>query len=179
MKPIVAISILIVVATTAFYFSFKNYFGFNNLMNDQPPTQNELNNDNISSPTLDKSGVVEGSLSFPSEYIPTDLTVCAETESGNKVNCSTEQIKDTRFTNGVGYSLMLPVGDYYIYSVSDSFNPNYKAYYNEFVECGLSVNCSSHNNILVNVSEDETVTNIDPIDWYNQNPATDEPTPYI
>jgi len=45
---------------------------------------------------------------------------------------------------------------------------DYKAYYSEFVTCGLSVNCPSHKPIPVAVKTGETVNDIDPQDWYKQ-----------
>lgn len=115
-----------------------------------------------------QTGTIEGSLSFPSEGIPQDLQVCAETLMGVQFECTSTHIQDSKYTYGSGYKLELPPGKYYVYAQVPSFNSGYKAYYNEFVTCGLSVECQSHEPIEVNVSAGETVTGVDPQDWYNQ-----------
>ena len=117
---------------------------------------------------LTQSGTIEGSLSFPSEGIPADLQVCAETLIGVQFECTSTHIQDSKYTYGSGYKFELPPGKYYVYAQVPSFNSGYKAYYSEFVTCGLSINCSSHKPIEVEVSAGATVTGVDPQDWYNQ-----------
>lgn len=119
-------------------------------------------------PSKNEGGTIEGSISFPSETIPADLVVCAETLQGVQVKCTNEHIENIKYTYRVGYKMELPTGKYYVYSQVPSMQTGYKAYYNEFVTCGLSVNCTSHKNIIVEVMEGETLTGIDPQDWYNQ-----------
>ncbi len=123
------------------------------------PTQAEV---------LPQTGTIEGSLSFPSEGIPADLKVCAETLLGVQFECTSTHIQDSKYTYGSGYKLELPPGKYYVYAQAPSFNSNYKAYYSEFVTCGLSINCPSHKPIEVEVTSGATLTGIDPQDWYNQ-----------
>lgn len=118
-------------------------------------------------PAEEKLGMIEGSISFPSEGIPDDLIVCAETIEGIQIKCTNERINDPKYTYRVGYKMELPVGKYYVYSQLPSRGDNYKAYYNEFVTCGLSINCTSHKNIVVEVKAGETTNYIDPHDWYN------------
>lgn len=117
---------------------------------------------------LTQTGTIEGSLSFPSEGIPQDLQVCAETLIGVQFECTLSHIQDSKYTYGSGYKLELPPGKYYVYAQVPSFNSNYKAYYSEFVTCGLSINCPSHKPIEVEVSAGATLNGIDPQDWYNQ-----------
>ncbi len=45
-------------------------------------------------------------------------------------------------------------------------DPDYRAYYSDFVTCGLNVNCPSHQPIAVEALAGKTVT-ADPHDWYN------------
>lgn len=135
------------------------------------PTINPSPNATISptgTPTKNENGVIEGSISFPSEGIPPDLVVCAETTTGVLVKCTAQKINDSKYTYGVGYQLELQSGKYFVYAQSPNIQPGYKAYYSEFVTCGLSVNCSSHDNIVVEVKSGETQNGIDPQDWYNQ-----------
>lgn len=115
-----------------------------------------------------QTGTIEGSLSYPSEGIPQDLQVCAETLIGVQFECTSTHIQDSKYTYGSGYKLELPPGKYYVYAQVPSFNSGYKAYYSEFVTCGLSINCPSHKPIEVEVTAGATLTGVDPQDWYNQ-----------
>lgn len=113
-------------------------------------------------------GIIEGSLSFPSEGIPEDMQVCAETLENTVVVCTGNQIDDEKYTYGVGYTLEVPAGRYFVYAQSQSFNEEYKAYFSDFVTCGLSAECTSHDPIVVEVSAGQTTEGVDPQDWYNQ-----------
>lgn len=137
----------------------------------QTPQKKELPS-STPSPTSTPStgkGVVEGSLSYPSEGIPEDMYVCAETAAGESVDCTQEQITGEEYEYGVGYKLEISPGTYFIYAKLPE--SEYKAYYTEFVTCGLSVDCESHEKIKVSVKAGEVVQNIDPIDWYNNSPS--------
>lgn len=125
-----------------------------------PPTQT------ISpSPTsISKNGTIEGSLSFPSEGIPKNLEVCAENQTTKEIYCTSKHLQNPKYTYGVGYTLNVPAGIYLVYALDPS--GDYKAYYSEFVTCGLSVNCPSHEPILVEVKAGETTSDVDPQDWY-------------
>lgn len=118
-------------------------------------------------PLPEEKGFVEGSLSFPSEVIPKDMKVCTEALDGRTIVCTESQIKDSKYTYGVGYKLETPIGKYYVYATTND-RLFYKAYYSEYVTCGLSVNCTSHKPVVVEVKEDEITSNVDPQDWYNQ-----------
>ena len=135
------------------------------------------NNNNSSSPTspvgteatatqTQETGIIEGSLSFPSEIIPANMMVCAETFDGKIIECTNKHLVDPKYTYGEGYTLEVPAEEYFVYAQTPELE-NYKAYYSEFVVCGLSVNCDSHEKIEVVVEAGKTTSNIDPQDWYN------------
>jgi len=86
---------------------------------------------------------------------------------GQTIACTDSHIKDSKYTFGEGYLLEAPIGQYRVYANTNDIL-FYKAYYSEFVTCGLSVNCTSHKPIVVEVKKGETTKNIDPQDWYNQ-----------
>ncbi len=113
---------------------------------------------------LDSKGIIEGSLSYPSEKIPENMRICAENIKTNKKYCSDEHIDNSKYTYGKGYALIVPPGEYYVFTKVE--NIDCYAYYSEFVTCGLTVDCSSHKPIKVSVNEGKIVTGIDPIDWY-------------
>ena len=109
------------------------------------------------------NGYIKGSLGYPSEYIP-EMKVCAEdTTTGNSKCIDTAQ-------NQQQYQLEVAPGSYYVYAMlSDGQGAfeDYKAYYSEFVTCGMTADCTSHDPIVVTVASGETETGIDPTDWYN------------
>jgi hypothetical protein len=109
-------------------------------------------------------GTIEGSLSYPSEQIP-DLTVCAyNTADPSDEYCTTSLIDSPQYTAGRGYQLVVPPGDYYVYSYF--IDKTHTAYYTEFVPCGLDISCPSHAYITVTVGDGDHLTGIDPVDWY-------------
>ncbi len=112
-------------------------------------------------------GTITGSLSFPSEEIP-EMTVCAEAINTKEEFCTNERMTGDDYQYGLGYNLYLPAGEYFVYA--KLANDPYKAYYSEFVTCGLSVDCPSHQPIKVTVTAGETTSGVDPQDWYNQTP---------
>lgn len=123
-----------------------------------------------------KTGIIEGSLSYPSDYIPKELKTCAKNQTTNKEYCTQNRIYDKKYnpnesTVGAGYKIEVPTGDYQVYSfLPDS--PDWKAYYSNYVVCidsGLYENCNSHDAITVNVLTNQVISNINPGDWYNFN----------
>jgi hypothetical protein len=118
-------------------------------------------------------GVIEGSLSYPSEFIPPDMTICAENLATKKIYCTNKHLKAKKYKYKVGYKLEAPPGDYHVYAYlpdparyGAGYSKDYRAYYSEFVKCGMSADCPSHAPIVVKVKGGETVSGIDPMDWY-------------
>lgn len=111
------------------------------------------------------SATIEGSLSYPSEGIPEEMKVCAQNRETQDEVCTSKHLEGSQFQYGVGYRLQVSPGMYEVYAYLPN-QPDSKAYYSEAVPCGLSVDCLSHQPIPVQVAAGETVTNIDPQDWY-------------
>ena len=118
-------------------------------------------------------GVIEGSLSYPSEFIPDDMTICAENLATKKIYCTNKHINARKYRYKVGYKLPVPAGDYHVYAqlpdparYGAEYPKDYRAYYSQFVKCGMSVECKDHTPIVVKVKSGETVSGIDPQDWY-------------
>jgi hypothetical protein len=108
-------------------------------------------------------GYISGSLGYPSEGIPADMKVCADNIELAETFCTYDKITSSQFTYGLGYKLAVKPGSYNVYAVVGATT----GLYSEFVPCGLSVNCTSHKSIQVDVNEGQTVKGIDPIDWYH------------
>ncbi len=115
-------------------------------------------------------GTIEGSLSYPSEGIPSQMEICAEDTSTKEKHCTKTHIQDQKYTYGVGYKIEVPAGSYLVFAYFPAghagYEATYRAYYNEFVTCGLSVDCTSHDPIVVTVAAGQMVTEVDPQDWY-------------
>ncbi len=107
------------------------------------------------------SGTIEGSLGYPSDFIPIYMKVCAEKIGTKELYCTGAHIKDSKYRYGEGYKINLPPGDYYVFA---TFQGD-KAYYSDFVTCGFKTDCS-HNPIKVTVIAGEIIGDVDPQDWY-------------
>ena len=130
--------------------------------------QDEIENidlDAIDEQLADQLGTITGKLSYPSDYIPTDIMVCAEAIDAIGVGTCVSPIADGTVGAGNTYTMTVPPGTYHVYAhTRDLANRN--AYYSEAVECGLAVSCTDHTPIDVEVEAGETITNVDPGDWY-------------
>lgn len=135
------------------------------------------NNEQSPSPmptSVNESGKITGSLSFPSETIPENMVVCAKNLQSGEEICTDAHIEGDQFTYGRGYELEVPTGTYEVFAYLP-LDPNRKAYYNEFVTCGLSIDCESHEPIPVAVSAGQSVEGVDPQDWYQITEPTITP----
>lgn len=119
-------------------------------------------------------GIITGALSYPSDFDFPRMIVCAEAVDSRRIHCTDKRITNRR-SGKVTYKLRVPTGDYYVFAtIVNDDDPaedyrGYKAYYSEFVKCGLSVDCPSHKPIKVTVRAGRTLTGIDPGDWYVQD----------
>jgi len=121
---------------------------------------------------IQQRGVVTGSLSYPSEFIPPMRVVLFGLNDGKAY------FVDTAYGQG-SYSIDVPAGSYYVVSYSyqgvpgrtgqvDSYSygpGSFAGGYSMAVLCGLTVDCTDHTLIAANVTEGQTVT-INPADWY-------------
>ncbi len=118
------------------------------------------------------TGKITGQLIYPSDQIPPDLTVCAEAVDGGRTVCTDRHLKGPKRTTI--YEIAVPAGAYRVYakltdpeSTGASYGLDYRAYYSEFVTCGLKASCPSHAPIIVRVAPGRTAGKIDPADWYD------------
>jgi hypothetical protein len=112
-----------------------------------------------------QAGVIMGSLSYPSEYMP-NLETCAVNIQTDESYCTYQMIQGPNFTYGYGYQIQAPPGSYQVYSkINDEYEP-YKAYYSKFITCGGEYTCTDHTPITIQVIAGDTIRNIDTGDWY-------------
>lgn len=103
-------------------------------------------------------GYIEGTYSFPADYIPKDMVIVAHNvETGDEFNI--------QYSGETQYKIKVPVGEYFVFAQTAEME-DYRAYYTDFVTCGLSVNCPSHDKIKVEVVAEKTTVNVDAADWY-------------
>jgi len=112
------------------------------------------------------TGLITGSLSYPSEKIPEDLKICAKNVASEKETCTNEHINGGGFTYGIGYELRVAPGTYTVFTYIPG-NEEFKGFYTERAICEGN-ECNNHNlKILeVDVQAGKTLNNIDTVDWY-------------
>ena len=112
-------------------------------------------------------GFIEGSLTYPSSDIPADMEVYAEDTVTKKTYKFSGILEGNQYTYKKGYKIEVPAGNYFVYGVIKS-NQSQKAYYNKFITCGMSVDCTDTTKIVISVKVKETVSGIMVGDWWNQ-----------
>jgi hypothetical protein len=125
--------------------------------------------DGSAMPQTGAPGTIEGTTSYPSEFNPAQR-VCAQSVS----DPSYERCTDAPEQGGADaptFSIKVAPGAYYVYAFlrdpSDvGIDESRRAYWTEFVSCGLTASCTSHEKLEVVVRSGQTVRDIRPHDWY-------------
>jgi hypothetical protein len=113
-------------------------------------------------------GIVEGAMAYPGEKIPKEVHVCAENVETGELHCTDKRRRSKQYASGYGYRLRLAPGGYLFFSTPPAGLEGYRAYYTEFVTCGLNAAlCLSHIPLGVKVQAGERYEDIDPIDWHD------------
>ena len=114
-------------------------------------------------------GFIEGSMAYPSDAIPGVMVACAENAETRTTLCSQKR-KD--WEEGVRYSLRLPPGRYHVYATllpgDDSVGEltGKRAYYTDYMKCGMGANCRSHRRIVLEVEPGRTLNGVTVGDWW-------------
>ncbi len=104
-------------------------------------------------------GTIVGTLNYPGPTLPADLQVCAQEVSTYQTYCTTDHLNSV---TGNRYQLSVPQGSYLVYALVPE-HPDIKAFYSQYVVCGLASECVSHQPVPVNVFAGQTVSDIDPV----------------
>ena len=121
--------------------------------------------------TAAQTATITGELSYPSDFDFPPMIVCAEAVTSKSIHCTAKRIQNRR-SRKFTYALRVPAGSYYVFATVPNGDDaaegyrGYKAYYSEFVRCGLLVQCPSHDPVKVTVRAGQTLTRINPGDWY-------------
>jgi len=112
-------------------------------------------------------GSINGKLSYPAEALPPLRIVAFKVVNGQK----TKSYQYVEVFNQPAYQINdLKPGDYWVvaYPISQQSQttPGLEGGYTKAVTCGLSVTCTDHTLVEVQVKPGEITQNIDPGDWY-------------
>lgn len=113
-------------------------------------------------------GSIRGKLSYPSEFIPPLRVVAFRVENGAWTQ---GYVYVNTNLNDPNYQIDgLEAGYYWIVAYTipggDSTPVGLAGGYSQFVPCGLSVDCSDHSLIAVEVKPGQVTDGADPADWY-------------
>ena len=123
----------------------------------EPPTPTPLPMVPTATPAPVGNGTVTGALGYPSEFIPPMKIYFAKVDTGDVLTLSTTE-------NQATYSKTLPPGAYYVYAWLDGFGLG--GSYSAAVPCGLTVDCTDHTLLPVEVAPGTSTEGIDILDWY-------------
>jgi hypothetical protein len=115
------------------------------------------------SPSAAQFGFIKGDMTYPSDAIPDDMVVCAENIDTTEVTCTKQR---SGWQSSVSYSLKVPPGRYYVYGVLLKENKGERAYYTDFIPCGMDVKCKSHKRIMLEVKAGQNLAGIKVGDWW-------------
>ncbi len=114
-------------------------------------------------------GKITGKLTYPSDGIPTDMVLCVTVTSlyAEPTYCSNEgaaRLRQAKIAfklnyRAASYMISLPRGSYYVYAMTGEM-PGVKAYYDELIKCGIRVECTSKEPIVIKVTAGKTRSGI-------------------
>lgn len=114
-------------------------------------------------------GKISGKLTYPGDGIPSDLIMCVKrtdlyAEPTYCSNDSAKRLRDAQVvfrlrTRSAAYDVTVPAGTYQIWATTRQM-PGVRAYYDEFVRCGMTVRCKSKAPITIRVRKGQTASGI-------------------
>jgi hypothetical protein len=123
-----------------------------------------------------QTGQISGKLTFPGDGIPRDLVLCviskvSPAETTYCSNTKTSTLTAARITFKVdrrkaAYQVALPAGPYLIFAKTSEMS-GHRAFYNDFVKCGMEYTCKSTKPVTVVVRTGQTTKGITVGDFWN------------
>lgn len=166
---------ILIVSLIAFMLGFGAYWGYgqyNNLLKENqelkksektiPSSADESSVSAALTPTksFDEKGSISGSLGYPSEAIPELEVFAFNIEDQTKYYSVKTSVNQQNFT----LENVNP-GSYYIVAYALGFN-GLAGGYTKAIPCGLTVDCTDHSLISVEVDAGVDTSNIEVRDWY-------------
>ncbi|KKQ24212.1 MAG: hypothetical protein US40_C0002G0043 [Candidatus Roizmanbacteria bacterium GW2011_GWC2_37_13] len=168
---------IVIVALIAFMLGFGAYWGYNQyqtvLKENQELKKLEKSipssTDEEAIPTatvtptkaIETKGTIEGELGYPSEGIP-----ALEVYAFNSIDQSKYFLIKTGQNQGTFTIKDVDPGTYYVVAYPVGSNSSLAGGYSKMVPCGLSVECTDHSLIPVNVTAGQTTSGVEVRDWY-------------
>jgi len=116
-------------------------------------------------PQVQATGSISGKLSYPSDFIPALRIVAFEVINDSMTG--TWYSLDTELNQFTYQIDNLLEGKYYVVAyIRDADDNALRAGYTQYVPCGLSVSCTDHSLIAVEVMAGSVTEGVDPGDWY-------------
>jgi hypothetical protein len=160
---------------------YNNSISFESSQSVNYPTNTDaiesLSKDTLVQPeVLPVTGTISGILIYPSDFIPPQI-VCAIDINTNDEFCTSSEYAATNIGK---YSLDLPASNYYVYAkISDSQDLgedilliNQRIWYNSNSNCIISGCGENYDEFatpsVVQVEPNQTLQDINPIDWYSE-----------
>jgi hypothetical protein len=115
-------------------------------------------------------GIIEGTTLYPSDFNPAQRVCAQSIDDPNYERCV--DVPEQTSAEAPTFSIKVAPGTYYVYATLKDpselgLQEEVRAYWTDFVACGLIANCPSHTKIPVLVEAGQTVSDIGPHDWYS------------
>lgn len=109
------------------------------------------------------NGIIEGSISYPSEMIPDYIEVCAVNITTSQYYCTQNHIVEKKYRCGKGYKVSVPEGKYRVFA----YRPYALLRGNYFIEMKDKPVNDDDCFTLIDVKKGITTKNIDPYYWHS------------
>lgn len=120
-------------------------------------------------PSGTQAGTISGTTMYPSEFNPAQRVCAQSIKDAGYQRCV--DVAEQTGQQVPTFSIKVAPGTYEVYAMiknpSDlGLTESRRAYWTEFVACGLLASCASHAHIEVKVGSGQAVTGVSPHDWY-------------
>lgn len=161
--------IFVVLVITALFTACGFNIEFSNSKPEPAPlTMDEASSETIEEPPAALSGGISGGLSYPSEFIP-PLRVVAFRLVNGQLSGEFSFVQTSQNQTSFQVDGLAP-GQYWVVAYTipegDGIPQGLAGGYSQGVPCGLSVECTDHSLITVEVLAGQVTGGIDPADWY-------------
>jgi hypothetical protein len=112
------------------------------------------------------NGTITGGITYPSDRLPEGIVVHALNTQTKQVYNTSKFNQDAKYDYAAWYALSVPAGTYHVYAIAPSMEGR-KAYHNQFIRCGIRVECTDTTIVEVPVTAERETADITVGDWWN------------